>query len=36
MKENKAGNLVLVDIKYIEYFKFIKERVGMLHVVVNE
>ena len=29
MKENKARNLVLINIKYVEYFEFVKERVSM-------
>ena len=26
MKENKARNLVLINIKCVEYFEFVKER----------
>ena len=29
VKENKARNLVLINIKYVEYFEFVKERVSM-------
>ena len=29
MKENKARNLVLINIKYVEYFEFVKEWVSM-------
>ena len=29
MKENKVRNLVLINIKYVEYFEFVKERVSM-------
>ena len=29
MKENKARNLVLINIKYVEYFEFVKERLSM-------
>ena len=29
MKENKARNLVLINIKYVEYFAFVKERVSI-------
>ena len=29
MKDNKARNLVLINIKYVEYFEFVKERVSM-------
>ena len=37
MKENKARNLVLINIKYVEYFEFVKEQVSMIvHVVENE
>ena len=28
MKENKARNLVLINIKYVEYFEFVEERVS--------
>ena len=29
VQENKARNLVLINIKYVEYFEFVKERVSM-------
>ena len=29
VKENKARNLVVINIKYVEYFEFVKERVSM-------
>ena len=29
VKKNKARNLVLINIKYVEYFEFVKERVSM-------
>ena len=29
VKENKAGNLVLINIKYVEYFEFVKEQISM-------
>ena len=29
MKENKARNLVLINIRYVEYFEFVKVRVSM-------
>ena len=29
MKENKARNLVLINIKYVEYFEFLKERLSI-------
>ena len=29
VKENKARNLVLIKIKYVEYFEFVKEWVSM-------
>ena len=29
MKENKARSLVLINIKYVEYFEFGKEQISM-------
>ena len=31
VKENKARKLVLINIKYVEYFEFVKERVKKPH-----
>ena len=37
VKENKARNLVPINIKYVEYFEFVKERViKYVNVVENE
>ena len=29
MKGKKAGNLIPINIKYVEYFEYVKERVSM-------
>ena len=37
VKEKKTRNLVLINIRYAEYFEFVKERVSIyVHVVLNE